>query len=318
VDRAALDALAVQQCDVLTREQLRQVGFLSKHVARRLRQGLWVEYGDHVVALHNGPLTTEQRWWVAVLSCGSPAALASESALRAAGVTLLGGDDTVHVVISRGGRGSDLGWVKVHESRRFTAADIHPARRPPAVRLERAAVDAAAWAATDRRACGLLLAVVQQRMTTPGRLAAALRTAGSLRRRPLLARVLLDAAGGAQALTEVDFARMCRRHGLPLPERQVVRVDRFGKRRWLDAALRGPDGRLVIAEIDGAVHLLPMTYWDDMARGNEVAISGERLLRFPSIAIYLDEAAVADQLHRALGMTVDLSGGGSRRAALPA
>jgi hypothetical protein len=314
VDPQELAVLAAEQCGVLTRAQLRGVGYLSKHVARRVRRGSWSEYGDRVVVLHSGPLTQEQRWWVAVLSCGPLAALASESALRAAGVNLLGVETAVHVVVPRGDRGSDLDWVVVHESRRFSAADIHPARRLPSVRIERAAVDAAAWASADRRACGLLLAVVQQRMTTPARLSSALRQAGSLRRRPILARVLLDAAGGAQALTEVDFGGLCRRNDLPLPERQVVRVDNRGKRRWLDAALRGVDGRLVIAEIDGAVHLLPSSYWDDMARGNELVIGGDRVLRFPSVSLYLDESTVADQLRRALGIT-DLSGRGGRRTA---
>ena len=38
-----------------------------------------------------------------------------------------------------------------------------------------------------------------------------------------------------------------------------------------------------------------------MDRQNELVIAGERLLRFPSVAFYLDPARVADQIHRALG-----------------
>lgn len=314
MDADALRELAAEQCDVVTRRQLRRIGFLHKHVAARVNRGVWREYGDHVVVLHTGPLSQEQRWWVAVLSSGPTVALASESALRAAGATLLGDEDQVHVIVPRGGRGSDLDWVTVHESRRFCGDDIHPVRRPLTVRLERAAVDAASWARGDRRACGLLLAMVQQRLTTPGRLATELRAAGAIRRRSLLTKVLIDAAGGAQALTEVDLGGICRRHGLPEPERQVIRVDKRGKRRWLDAVLRASSGCQVVAEIDGAVHLLPATYWEDMARGNELVISGDRVLRFPSVALYLNEAVVADQLRRALGL-LDLSVPQRRRTA---
>ncbi len=48
------------------------------------------------------------------------------------------------------------------------------------------------------------------------------------------------------------------------------------------------------------MHLVVGTYWDDMARGNEIVIAGDALLRFASVAFYLDEPVVADQLRRAL------------------
>jgi hypothetical protein len=37
-----------------------------------------------------------------------------------------------------------------------------------------------------------------------------------------------------------------------------------------------------------------------MARNNELVIAGRSLLRFPTVALYLDEAAVVDQLRRSL------------------
>ncbi len=53
-------------------------------------------------------------------------------------------------------------------------------------------------------------------------------------------------------------------------------------------------------EIDGAAHRAVVTYWDDMYRGNELVISGEPVLRHPSVAVRLDEARVIEQL-RVLG-----------------
>lgn len=306
-ERLAL--LASAQCGVLTRTQLRSAGYSHRHVRRRVDSARWQALGSEVVVLHSGPLSDEQRLWCAVLSCRGPAALASETALAAHGLAVHRPDTVVHVVVPRGSRPSDLPWVRTHESRRFTSDDIHPARSPMTVRLERAAVDAASWASSDRRACGLLLATIQQRLSTPGRLARELRSAGQIRRVKLLTAVLLDAAGGAQALSEVDFGKLCRRYGLPGPVRQVARRDTNGKRRWLDATFRRADGRLVVVEIDGAAHLLPLDYWDDMARGNEIVIRGERLLRFPSVAVYLEPARVADQLGRALGLDLSVARG---------
>jgi hypothetical protein len=40
--------------------------------------------------------------------------------------------------------------------------------------------------------------------------------------------------------------------------------------------------------VDGAMHLLVMSYWKDMDRGNELVIAGHAQLRFPSIAFHLD------------------------------
>lgn len=194
--------------------------------------------------------------------------------------------------------------VYVHQSRRFSADDIHPARQPPQTRPARSVLDAATWTRRAAAACGLVAAAVQQGIATPGLLADELDKAGRVRHARLLRSALVDIVGGAQAFSEIHFGRLCRRNGLPQPERQVVRIDGQGKRRYLDAVLRGPDGRRVVVEIDGAVHLLPARYWDDMSRDNELTIAGERRLRFPTVAMYLDEARVAGQLRRALGLSV--------------
>ena len=73
--------------------------------------------------------------------------------------------------------------------------------------------------------------------------------------------------------------------------------------RYLDATLRARDGSAVRVEIDGALHLVVQTYWTDMARGNELAIGGERMLRFPSYVIYADDPAAVRQLRRALDLS---------------
>jgi hypothetical protein len=269
-------------------------------LAAQLAAGRWQAPTSTVYVLHNGPLTQVQRWWVATLAVGP---LAGRTALTAWGVTGWASND-VEVLVRRGAT-PELPHglaLKVHESRRFRPEDAHPVREPRRVPVERAAVDAAAWTKDPRQACGLLASVVQQRKSVAPRLLMELTRAGRVRHVRLMRTVLHDIGGGAQALTEVDLGRLCARFGLTLEERQVVRVDGTGKRRYVDARVSAPGGRSVLVEVDGALHLLASTYWDDMQRLNEIVISGERVLRFPSSALYLDELTVGNQLRRACGL----------------
>ncbi|MBV9290948.1 MAG: hypothetical protein JO222_00750 [Frankiales bacterium] len=191
--------------------------------------------------------------------------------------------------------------MKVHESRRFAAADIHGSKSPPMVTIERALVDAAAWSRSPRTACGLLAARVQQRLTTAERLVEMLSSVGRVRHRKLLARVLVDIAGGAQAVSETDFLRFCARHGLPRPSLQV-RHDLNGRRRYLDATFARRDGKAVRVEIDGAAHLVVSSYWSDMVRQNDFTLREKPLLRFPSAYIHADDPVALEQLREALGL----------------
>jgi hypothetical protein len=169
------------------------------------------------------------------------------------------------------------------------------------VKAARAMVDSASWKSHPRLACALLAASVQQRLVVVEQLAAEIAGAGCIRHRRVMARALEDIAGGSQALSEIDFGRICRKAGLPRPERQVVRADAAGRRRYVDAQLTRPDGRVVLIEVDGAVHLRADRWWDDQTRSNEVVLSepGAIMLRFPAAVLRTDEATVISQLRRA-------------------
>lgn len=144
--------------------------------------------------------------------------------------------------------------------------------------------------------------MVQQRLTTAERILPALDAAGPIRHASLLKSVLVDIAGGADALTEVDFGRLCERFSLPTPLRQALRCDDKGRRRYLDAELVSEQGVRVAVEIDGAAHMAVTQWWADSDRGNELAIAGDRTLRFPSALVYAQPERVADQIRRALRM----------------
>jgi hypothetical protein len=286
----SLRDIAWQQDDVITRAQLRDLGYDREAVRWQVAARRWQALGPRVVVLHNGPLTPRQQRWRAVLS-QHHAALAGLTATADYGLSGFG-DETVHILVAHGTRVASMPGVRVHVSRRFGEEDIAPGRLLPTVRVERALVDAASWTHAPRKACGLLAAGVQQRLTTASRLRTELRSATKARHHALLTLVLGDIEGGADSFAEIDFGRLARRAGLPPPRRQAFRLDRAGRRRWLDA-----DFGSFSAEVDGAVHLRPLRYWDDMERQNDLVIATAKpILRFSTVALRLMQDVVVAQL----------------------
>lgn len=299
--------LGSYQDHVVSRPQLAELGLHSDTIRNHVAAGRWQAMGSRVVVLHGGPLTVNQRLWRAVLAQPPGAALAGITAAAAYGLDWKAAEE-IHVVLPAGARPRPIDGVVVHVSRRYDPLiDVAPvvvppagrapgrtSVRPPATAPARSVIDAAAWAANDRRACGVLCASVQQRLTTAPDLEDALRKAGLVHRHRLITQTVGDVAGGAQSFAEIDFARLARLAGLPAPCRQERRRDADGRWRWLDVGFG-----FFNVEVDGALHLLPRRYWDDMHRHNALSLSGVRLLRFPTIAIRLDESVIVGQLREA-------------------
>ena len=72
--------LARSQHGVLTREQLRELGFSREAIQHRLRQGRLHPLARGVYLVGWPQLTRERRWMAAVLACGKGAALSHRSA----------------------------------------------------------------------------------------------------------------------------------------------------------------------------------------------------------------------------------------------
>ena len=288
--------LIARQHAVLTRDQLATRGVGRSRVAAARTARRWQTLGRNVVVLHNAPLTTAQRRWTAVLLPGKPAALAGLTAAAVAG--LQGFDDPqTHVVLASTCSVDFPDWVTVHLSRRFAPGDI-AAAGVPRTRTSRSLIDAAAWSSSPRRACAILCAGVQQRLTTAGELSGELRRAGHVRHVAIMRSVLGDIGGGGHTLAEIDLGPLARRAGLPPPRRQALRREPSGLFRYVDAEFDLPDGTVLVVEIDGAVHLRPTSWWKDMSRQNEIVIAGSPVLRFDSVTVRLDGDLVVDQLTR--------------------
>ncbi len=278
---------------VLTMGRLAGLGYDHGAIRMELREERWQRLGVHTVALHTGPVSAEGLRWRAVWEVAERVALIDgASALSAAGLTGYG-DVDVHVSVPRGAQCPEVPGVHVHRVRR-TVLD-RPLPGLPRTRPEVAALRAAAWARSDRQAALLLCLAVQQRLTTGPRLLGTLTTVRNRGRRPFVRRVLRDVADGAQSLGELDFASMCRRHGIPAPDRQVVRTGPRG-RLYLDARWRGG----LVVEIDGAGHRVGLAVADDHIRQNSVVLSGDVVLRIDLVGLRVFETAFMGQVRDGL------------------
>jgi hypothetical protein len=261
----------------------------------RLESGRWQQPGRGIMVAHSGPLSQEQTMWVAVLWSGPGSALAGLTAAQMDGLSGFASRG-IHVLVpaSRHLTKERLRVpVVVHRSRLLGAADIHPVRLPPRTRLARSLVDAAAWMASDDRARAVLAAGVQQRLVRADDLMTVAGRCVRVKRRSLITATLTDIAGGAEALSELDFSRLIRRFGIPEPDRQAERRDSQGRRRWLDALW---ETAKLIVEVDGLWHMDAITWWEDMRRDNEFTVNGYRVLRFPAFAVRYQPEAVARQV----------------------
>lgn len=283
--------------DVYTRSELLRLGCTPSQLRARIAARRWQRAGRAVV-LHGGALTPHERRRVAVLNCGPRAILASFSAAEELG--LEGWErDAIHVLAPAGVTRPRLPGISVvlHRTGQPVVGRRHGGRcQDPAAAL----VLAGGSFVGARPACGILAAGVQQRLVAASDLRVALAQSPRLRHLRAMTNAVDDIAMGSQALSEIDFVRLCRRQELPIPVRQAVRVEPSGRRRYLDAEWRRRDGRRVVAEVDGAVHLSPRRWWDDQLRQNEVVLDGSVFLRYPSVVVRAEELVVAHQLRRAL------------------
>lgn len=241
-----------------------------------------------------GPSTPRSAWRCALFEVGPSAVLDGVTALQAAGLRTIT-EELIHVAVPKSVTPHRSRGVRVHETRRYRQQDVlrgdiprmHPAT---------AAVHAALWARSNSEAALFVIASVQQRLVSVAELAEAVELVRRHPRRMLLRGLLRDVGEGVHSMGEREFARLCRRRGLPPPDRQVLR--------------RGPNGRLyfdvcweryrVIVEIDGIQHLDAAQMVGDALKSNVAVLSGATVLRIPNFALRADPEPFLDQLEAAL------------------
>jgi very-short-patch-repair endonuclease len=295
LDRARRTAsIFEEQHGVASRRQLYAIGLRRWDIRVELRAGRWQRRGPQTVSDKTGPLEQRGQWWTAVLEIGAQAALDGVTALQAAG--LKGFEEPVfHVSMPKSGRPRSWPDTRVHETRRRKPDDLVGAGIPrtrPAV----AAVRGALWAKSDRQAALVLAMAVQQRLVTVEALAESMESVRRDRRRPLLLAVLSDLRGGAQSLSELDFAKLCREARLPEPDRQVLH-DLGHRRAYVDAEWTSFG---LVVEIDGIHHVEAPALIADALRQNDLINDRRIVLRFPVLGLRTDPDRFLAQIRTAL------------------
>ncbi len=199
-------------------------------------------------------------------------------------------------------------------SRCTSPAGFHPEQTVfteglPRILTAQAVLDAAAWQPHPRFAATMVAAAVQQRLVTTAELDATLRAVGRIRHKGYLREAVADAAGGSQALGELDLVRMCRQFGLRIPDRQVPRRDASGVWRYLDAEWRLPHGgEVVVLEVDGMFHMDASSWQADMRRERSIVVGRKFVLRATNFEVRHEPAYLVRDL-RDLGvpLTSELS-----------
>lgn len=270
--------LARAQDGLLTRSQLRELGIGSDAVRHRIRSGRWAARAPKVVSLFTGDLSPSQQQWLAVLHGGSHAVVAGLTGLTRHG--LRGWDrDEVEMLVAASCTVTALPGIAYTRTRRDLPTLTTTRWALPTLRVEPSALLWASAASSERSAQGILAACVQQRLTTPERLAGELDRLAPLRRARLFRRLLCELADGAQALSEVEIGRLCDELGFARPRRQTRRRDASGRPRYTDCEWDLPGGRVLVLEIDGSFHMSAEQWEDDIQRQRALTTPSRIVLR---------------------------------------
>lgn len=292
--QAAVRRLAGEQGGVVSRRQLYALGMTRGEVRAQVRARRWQRVWSRSLCVHTGEVSQVGRWWAATFEGGDRAVLDGASSLIASGLT---GYDcvTIRVSVPRGVKAIRAPGIDVRRTRRWRREDLAPSG-VPRTRVEVAAVRGALWAVSDRQAALVVTMAVQQRLTTAEAIGRALLDVRRDKRRALLHVLVLDLIGGVRSIGELDFARECRRRGMPEPTRQSIRRGRDGRYHldveWADHGL--------VVEIDGVHHDGAGTVVPDALRHNEVALGGSVVLRLPLLGWRVARDDFMEQVERGL------------------
>lgn len=287
--------VAAGQAGLLTRDQLRGLGFDRWAVAHRIATERWAELSPTVVGTTTGVLTREQLMWLGVLHAGGDSLVGDLTAAEVHGLRNWHRDD-VTILVRRGlDVGGPLGGIRFVETRRSLSGLRHPGHLPVA-RVEPAVLRFAAYQRSTRTAEGVLAAVVQQRLSSPEVMIDWIDRMQPLRWARRFKGVLGEISGGAHSVSEMDVRRMCRAFGLALPRRQVKRRDAAGRIRFTDCEWRLDDGRILVLEVDGGFHMEVEHWEDDLVRQRALTAPDRFVVRCTSRELRDEPGNVARDL----------------------
>jgi hypothetical protein len=281
------------QHGVMTSVQLQANGVTARRIRHCVESGQWLRVFRNVIAVTNGPLSSEMKLRAAVLYGGRGAMLSHDSAAAEWGMAR-SHEGPVHVTIPRGCSAITQPATMRHSAVRPTSTthdEIHPgvvvhrslairhigvAFDPPRTSKADTAMDLAVAEESTRAATAVLV----DAMAAGGVAVDAMRRKIELRRPRRYRQALLDTltmlADGVQSVLEYRYAMDVERaHGLPTGTRQApVRV---GGRVLFEDVEYGRDG--VIIRLDGQqFHAAKQTRFRDRRRDNAAELAGRSRL----------------------------------------
>lgn len=263
-------ALLREQDGVVARRQLLAIGATANDLRRLLRRHELHRAFGAVYIVHNGPATSRQRQWIAVLAAW-PAALTGPSALP--DVTT----GVVHVAIAHGRTVHVPPGTRLRVARNL-ASRLEWGRSPPRVTVEHALLDLLSERVVADDVAGAFHALTQSaRRTTPTRLLAALEERPRIPGRRMIRGLIRDLRDGACSVLERGFLHQVERaHGLPAAVRQRS-SHATGKESLQDLAY--PEHGLVL-ELDGRTfHLGEQSDVDALRDLSERAVNSTTTVR---------------------------------------
>jgi very-short-patch-repair endonuclease len=276
---------------VVTRDELLAAGIDKSAITRRLKaKTLHRMYPSVYSIAAPALLRPEARWRGAVLACGDDAVLSHCSAAVLWGLLQERWNFVDVTTPHRGRKGTE--GIRLHRTRRLDDADVVVVREIPVTSVERTLLDLAdvvpfrVLRRAARQAEILRLPAGSPREKAHGRRGA-----------PSLGALSLQRAEISMTRSELEsrFLRLCRRFGIPRPERNQSIEGKQRDFEWRDAGL--------VVEVDGhATHGTRFAFEDDRARDLALVRAGWRVVRFTHAQIALDAVDVAEAIRDLLGL----------------
>ncbi len=283
------ELLLLEQHDVFTRAQARQLGVGYGVIRAHVAANRWQRVGSRVLVAHSGPLDDLAKLWVAILWCGEGACLSHDTAAHLQGL-LSSAPEEIHVTVPESRHPAHRTGVAIHRTR--NAMRRASGRRLPQLCVEDTVLDRCEAAAKEDDVVALVVSAISKRRTTCARLANALGDRQRARWRDLL-RDLLDDGEDIESPLEWRYRRDVERaHALPSGTRQ--HLAEFGGRRARRDVLYA-EWRVVV-ELDGRLGHIGVGRFRDMQRDNAAAIRGELALRYGWADVAGDPCRVAVQI----------------------
>jgi very-short-patch-repair endonuclease len=300
----AIGALADSQYGVVTRSQLKQMGFTEAAIARRIAGGRLHQVRRGIYAPGRRVLSRQGRWMAAVLASGPDAVLSHWSA---AALWMIRPNSRSLIDVTTPHKSRTWDGIRRHH-KPLLADEVAVKKGIPVTGPCRTAFDLAATEPLDvvenliremeflRLSDRLSLSDLIRRY--PGR-------RGVRRLRVALERLEEDPAGRRRSPLEERFSPFLRRHRLPLPRYNDWISVGDGKRYQVDC--HWPDLRLIV-ELDGwEAHGSKSAFHDDRARDRRLEVAGYSVTHITWSHLDVEPAAVAADLRALLTQPVPAS-----------